>query len=159
MKPDGKYSKDFFLYSLLISDQYVAPVFKMLTEVHNTNFITFWIREFVRLGGCIPDKFCVGFSLAALNAGVCAFTAFSNLNDYVDALYVLYFDISKPIPRCHIRIDISHLLRNVKTCKHFANSKKSVCNTYVNYVAHLQKQDNILSVTNIICGVLPGVCL
>lgn len=142
------------MYALVISDGYLAPVFNMLSEIHNANFITFWLKEFLRLGGGIPNEYCVDMSLALLNAGVNAFTIYSNLNDYMNALFALNFDNTKSVPTCFIRIDIAHLMKNVAMSKHFSNDRPKIRETYLRCIGLLLKETNIDEVRNIIFSVL-----
>lgn len=139
---------------MMISDGYLAPVFSMLSEVHNANFIGFWLKEFVRLGGSIPNEFVVDMSKALLNAAVTAFTSYLNLKAYINALFVLNFNDKKPIPEMYLRIDIAHLLKAVSDCKHFVNKKPKVRETYMRCMGLLLKETNINEARNIIFSVL-----
>lgn len=106
----------------MISDGYLAPVFSMLSEIHNANFIGFWLKEFLRLGDSIPNEFVVDMSKALLNAAVNAFTSHLNLKCYINALFSKCSDnTTKLTAECFIRIDIAHLMKAVATCKHFCN--------------------------------------
>lgn len=154
VRPDGKHSGHIFMYSLVISDGYLVPVFTMLTEIHNANFIAFWIKEFLRLGGSIPNEFCVDMSKALLNASVCALTSFSSLTDYINALFGLNFHPQNSVPACFIRIDIAHLLKNVATSKHFINSKSKVRETYTRCVGLILKETEFQKIHDIIFSVL-----
>lgn len=51
-KPDNSYSKHIFLYNCVINCDRVGlyPVAQMLSESHNTNFIQFWLIEWIRSG-------------------------------------------------------------------------------------------------------------
>lgn len=114
---------------MVISDGYLAPIFSMLSEVHNANFIGFWLKEFIRLGGSIPNEFVADMSMALLNAAVNAFTSHLNLKSYMNALFSLNFDNNKSTPECFIRIDVAHLIKAVASCKHFVNKKAKVRET------------------------------
>lgn len=126
MRTNGELSNDILLYSLVISDEFMAPVFKLLTEIYNPNFLSFWLKEFIRLGGSVPYEFCLDTSSALLNAAVSALTNHSNVSDYVNALFALHFDVYGSIPACYIHIDLKHLLKNVAPSKHLANSEEIV---------------------------------
>lgn len=139
---------------MMIYDGYLAPIFSMLSEVHNANFICFWLKEYIRLGGSVPDEFVVDMSMALLNAAVAAFTSHLNLKSYINALFVLNFDITKPVPELFIRIDIAHLLKAVAGCKHFANKKPKVRETYLRCVGLLLNATDINEARKIIFSVL-----
>lgn len=74
VRPTGKNSGHIFMYTLVIADGFLCPIWTMLSEINNANFITFWLNKWLRLGGKVPNEYCCGMSLAILNAGVCAFT-------------------------------------------------------------------------------------
>lgn len=154
MRYDGKLSGHIFLYSIVIYDGFLVPIFNMLTEIHNANFITFWLKEFLRLGGSVPDEYCVDMSLALLNAGVNAFTVYSNLVDYVNAVFALNFDNTAPAPACFIRIDIAHLMKNVAKFKDFPKEKPKIKETYLYCMGLLLKETNIDEVRKLILSVL-----
>lgn len=126
----------------------------MLSEIHNANFISFWLKEFIRLGGSIPNEFAVDMSLALLNATVTAFTGHMNLKSYINALFCLHFEDRIPAPECFIRIDIAHLLKAISKCKHFANKRPKVRETYLRCTCLLIKETDIDEARNIILSVL-----
>lgn len=142
------------MYSLAISDGFLASIFTMLTEIHNANFIAFWIKEFLRLGGSIPNEFCVDMSKALVNASVSALTSFSSLTDYINTLFGFHLHTQHLAPSCFIRIDIAHLLKNVATSKHFANSKAKVRETYTRCVGLILKETEFQEIRDIIFSVL-----
>lgn len=142
------------MYALVISDGYLVSVFNMLSEIHNANFITFWLKEFLRLGGSIPREYCVDMSLALLTAGVNAFTEYSNLADYMNAVFALWIDDTKPTPSCFIRIDIAHLMKSVAMSKHFTKDKPKVKQTYLHCIGLLLKETNFVDARKLIFSVL-----
>lgn len=148
VRPNGKQSGQINMYSLVISDEFLSPIWTILTEHNFANFITFWLKEWLRIGGSVPNELCTDMSLALLNAGVCAFTSYCNLNDYINTLFGMNLEEEIdgiPVPQfeCFIRIDIAHLLKNVASCKAFANKKSKVRETYVRCVALLVKETDI----------------
>lgn len=128
----------------------------MLSEMHNANCISFWLKEFVRRGGSVPNEFCCDMSLALLNAAVCAFTDFSNLNDYINALFSLNLNSTPLRPRikCMIRIDIAHLIKNVAKYKHFDDTWPKIRETYTRCVWLLIKETDFGIARKIIFCVL-----
>lgn len=48
--------KHIFLYQIIIKDENsIQPLFQMITEKHDTNLITYWLREILRYGAPIPE--------------------------------------------------------------------------------------------------------
>lgn len=139
---------------MTIYDGYLAPIFSMLSEIHNANFIGFWLKEFIRLGGSVPNEFCVDMSKALLNAAVNAFTSYLHLKSYINALFQKNFDNTKPTPECFIRIDVAHLIKAVATCKHFANTKSKVRECYIRCIGLILKETDLNEVRRIIFSVL-----
>lgn len=139
---------------MMISDGYLAPVFSMLSEVHNANFIGFWLKEFLRLGGSIPNKFVVDMSKALLNAAVNAFTSHLNLKSYISALFSKCLDNRKLTPECFIRIDIAHLMKAVASCKHFVTKKPKVRETYIRCIGLIVQEKDLNVARNIIFSML-----
>lgn len=155
-RADNKKSAHIFLYTMVISDEYLAPIFSMLSEIHNGNFISYFLREFIRLGGSVPDEFVVDMSAALLNAAVIAFTSHLNLKSYINAVFDLNF-ASSPVlalPECFIRIDIAHFMKAIASCVHFANKKARVREMYVRCVALLLKETEIIEARKIIFSIL-----
>lgn len=142
------------MYTIVISDGYLAPIFSMLSEIHNANFIGFWMKEFIRLGGTIPNEFTVDMSLALLNAAATAFTAHMNLKSYINELFNLNFGKTSLKSECFIRIDIAHLIKAVASCKHFANKRPKVRETYLRCIGLLIKETDIEEARKIIHSVL-----
>lgn len=126
----------------------------MLSEVHNANFISFWLKEFIRLGAKIPNEFVSDMSLALLNAAVTAFTSEQNLKSYISSLFALNFDNTKPKPQCFIRIDIAHFMKAVAGCKHFKTVKPKIRETYLRCMGLILKETNIQQVRRIIFAVM-----
>lgn len=127
----------------------------MLSEANHSNFLCFWLKEWLRLGGTVPNEFCADMSIALLNAGVCSFTQYSSLTEYINVLFSLHFDGSiLQIPDCFVRIDIAHLLKNVASSKHLADVRPKVRETYIRSVALLLQEVNLQEARNLIKSIL-----
>lgn len=87
VRPGGGLSGRIHLYSLVISGGFQAAVFSLLSETHDANFLTFWLREFIRLGASVPNEYVVDMSYALLNAGAIAFGNHANLDEYINTLF------------------------------------------------------------------------
>lgn len=117
-----------------MSDGYQAPVFSMLSEKHDANFIHFWLTEWLRLGGSVPKEFTSDMSLALLNAAARAFGKHSSLDAYIDTLFKCILstdDTTNVAPDCFIRIDFNHLMKNVTSSKAFTNVRPKVKEFFV----------------------------
>lgn len=126
----------------------------MLSEAHNANFISFWLKEFIRLGGKIPNEFASDMSLALLNAAVTSFTSHPNLKSYISSLFALNFDETAPRPECYIRIDIAHFLKAIVSCKHLTNLKPKARETYVRCMGLMLKERDIGIIGKIIFAMI-----
>lgn len=127
----------------------------MLSEIHNANFLAFWLKEWLRLGDRIPSEFNADMSLALLNAGVCAFTDYTSLASYTNALFrMILGDTNIAKPSCFIRIDIAHLMKNIASFKQFALMQPKVREIYIRCVALLMMEQDIHKAREIIKSVL-----
>lgn len=147
-RPDGKLSGHIYLYALTISVgvNELVPIFTMLSEIHNANFISFWLK--------VPNEFCVDMSLALSNAAVNAFTSYKSLSEYVNLLFNMNFDSEKPKPDVQLRFDIAHVMAHVAKCKELVNVKAKVRETYIRCVGLLIKETDINEARKIILSVL-----
>lgn len=146
-RPGGALSGQIHLYSIVIAGGFQASVFSLLSEKHDANFLTFWLREFIRLGASIPNEYIVDMSFALLNAGAIAFGNRANLEEYVDDLFhgimihshggdEIYQNAFKlKNPPCHVRIDINHLMHNVTSCPALKTVRRKVKELFVRSVA------------------------
>lgn len=135
----------------MISDEFQVPVFSLLSERHDANFLTFWLREFIRLGGSVPKEYISDMSMALLNAGAIAFGNRANLDEYIDTLFRLVRAKSQEssqsqqmnnssrenLPPCHVRIDIAHLMKSVANCKPLKTVRPKVKEMFVRCVANM----------------------
>lgn len=126
----------------------------MLSEIHNANFISFWLKEFVRLGGSVPNEFCIDMSAALSNAAVNAFTTYKSLNEYVNLLFDMNFESTETAPDVQLRFDIAHVMAHVAKCKELSNVKPKVRETYIRCVGLLIIETSINEARKIILSVL-----
>lgn len=114
----------------------------MLSERHDASILTFWLREFLRLGASMPNEFIVDMSFALLNAGAIAFGDHSNIEAYVNTLFHELLLQSQNVdqnnhnrlPLCHVRIDIAHLMKNVASSKSLKSVRLKVKEMFVRSV-------------------------
>ena len=131
------------MYCLVITDEFQAPINSMLSEVHNTNIITFWLSEWIRLGATIPNEYVSDMSLALLSGAVRSFTKQNTIADYIDFLYEMHTTQFIGNPGCFIRIDIAHFMKNVAQCKPLTAVRRKVKDFFVRCVAILVKMTSL----------------
>jgi len=79
----------------------------MLSEKHDTNMLTYWIREWLRAGVPCPKQVVTDYSLALLNAVALSFN--NNDQSYVsNCMKMPLLPTHKISIACIIRIDIAH---------------------------------------------------
>lgn len=148
-------SGSIYLYVLVISDGFQVPVFSMVSEKHDANFLTFWLMELLRCGGSVPKEFTADMSLALLNAGARAFANHSSLSSYIDTLFKFHFSpTSFVVPSSFIRIDIAHLMKNIASSESLRSTRPKVKEFFVRCVAELVKERDFKRAENHIRNVL-----
>lgn len=127
-KPDGS-KRVVYLYQAVCGyRQKILPLFQLISEKHDTNTLTYWIREWLRSAGPCPEQVVTDYSLALLNATSLAFNN-TDLKTYIETCIV--FDTNGSSvrvnpPRCKIRLDISHFVNMVArwSCFNYENPEK-----------------------------------
>lgn len=159
MRQDGSKSGPIYLYSLVIADnKFQVPVHSLLSEVHDTNFISFWLGEFLKQTKDIPKQFISDMSLVLLNAATRIF-AYATLPDYIDKLFKMNVDKDYELkPDCFVRIDRNHLVKNVAKCEALKNCAAKTKEFYIRCVCLLIKSTSLDSVSEIILSVFV-VCM
>ncbi|RVE40187.1 hypothetical protein evm_015163, partial [Chilo suppressalis] len=127
-KPDGSKNIVYLYQAVCGFRKKILPLFQMISEKHDTNTLTYWIREWLRSGGSSPKQVVTDYSLALLNATCLAFNDMS-LKSYVENCIIMDTKtLSTRInpPRCLIRIDIAHLIKLVTrwSCFHHESPEK-----------------------------------
>lgn len=156
-RSSGSVTGSIYLYALVISDGFQAPVFSMLSEKHDSNFINFWLTEWIRLGGGVPKEFTSDMSFALLNAAARAFGNHSSLSSYINTLFNCILSNDEHVnlaSNCFLRIDINHLMKNVASSKALSNVRPKVKEFFVRCVAELIKITDITMAREHICDVL-----
>lgn len=102
---DGSKSSSIFLYECVIrTSTGQFSVSQMISEIHNTNAINYWLIEWVRSGAPPPKEVVCDFSKAILTAAIRAFANYGSIEQYVNALS------EGPLPICYIRVDVAHFI-------------------------------------------------
>ncbi|CAI6370194.1 unnamed protein product [Macrosiphum euphorbiae] len=97
----------------------------MISEKHDTLTIFYWLAEWIKDGGPIPQETACDYSKALLGAISRAFCNGTTLSDYVDKCFnVLCSKSYNDLPPCFIRIDIAHLVKLVCRWKCLAGTNK-----------------------------------
>lgn len=150
-KPDGS-KRVVYLYQAVCGyRKKILPLFQLISEKHDTNTLTYWMREWLRSGGSVPKQVVIDYSLALLNATSLAFNN-SDLKTYIENCIV--FDNSSSSmrvqrPRCLIRIDIAHLIKLVArwSCfKHESLEKKDFYLRCVGLLSTCTKIDEFIQI-------------
>lgn len=129
-----------------MSDGYQVPVYSMVSERHEANFIHFWLTEWLRLAGGVPKEFISDMSFALLNAAARAFGNHSSLSTYLDTLFkcITSDDMSTNlVPTSFVRIDFNHLMKNVASSPSINGVRPKVKEFYMRCVTELVKITDI----------------
>jgi len=158
MKPDGSthffvHCSTLFLYQAVASfKEKILSVLQMISEKHDTNILTYWLRwEWLRCGASCPKEVVTDYSFALLNVAL----AFNNcdLSTYVENCLKILQNNDCNIPKCIIRIDIAHLIKLVCRWKCF-NEHARIKNFYVRSIAILSKTITLENFTRICFDIL-----
>lgn len=139
-KPDGS-TNFLFLYQAVVPfKSKILPVVQMISEKHDTNILTYWLREWLRSGAICPKEVVTDYSFALLNAVALAFNN-CDLGTYVEnCLTILQNnDYNNNFPKCIIRIDIAHLIKLVCRWKCFNDKHARIKDFYVRCAGILSK--------------------
>ena len=122
-RPADERSGQINFYTIVISEGFQAPVHQMLSEVNDTNWITYFMSSWVSRASDIPNQFTSNMSMALLNGAVKSFTSLGGVSVYIELMFELLQEKMPKIhiPQCFIRIDIAHFMKNVTTCTALQN--------------------------------------
>lgn len=136
--------KHIFLYQIIIKgENSIQPLFQMITEKHDTNLITYWLREILRYGAPIPPEVNCDYSMALLNATSLAFNE-RNLKNYISDCYrwISGDNLQYPL-RCYIRVDIAQIIKIICNKNVFDKKHPKVKDFFVRCVGIMSTCDNI----------------
>jgi len=141
-RPDDS-SNTVFLYQVVAPfNGKILPISQMISEKHDTNML-FWLREWLRTPIPCPFEIVTDYSSALLNAISLAFNGV-NLNTYVEQCMIFLETCDHTQrPKCIIRLDIAHLLKQVCRWKCFDGKHMRIKDFYVRCTALLTKCTNI----------------
>lgn len=138
-RPDSS-SNAIFLYQIVAPfNGKILPVCQMISEKHDTNMLSFWLREWLRTLVPCPSEIVVDYSLALMNTISLAFNDV-NLNFYIE-LCMTFLETSNSMqkPKCIIRIDIAHIIKTICRWKCFNGKHMRVKDFYVRCFGLLTK--------------------
>lgn len=140
-RPGDEKSGQIFFYTMVISDGFLVPIQSMLSEQNDANWITYFMSEWVRETSEIPNQFTSDMSMALLNGAVKSFASCGSVADYVRQLFDLLCNVTTnaPTPKCFVRIDVAHFMKNLTSCDLLKNSPKKVRDFYIRSVAYMMK--------------------
>jgi hypothetical protein len=159
-RPGGTWSGHIFLYTGVISlpgeHEGQVPVLQMLSERHNANAITFWLCEWLRTGGKIPDVVVCDYSVALLSSISRAFALTSSTRAYCDVCFKILSigpeDVK--VPSTYLRVDVAHFIKSVTRWKCLRNRDQRIREFYVRGVARLVLSTTLLEAKTIILALL-----
>lgn len=132
----------------------------------NTNITSFWLGEWLRLGGEIPNEFVSDMAMAIIGAAVRAFSCRPSVVDYINSLFKLLNGEEEIIPKCFVRIDIAHFIKNVARCKPLKNTRVKHRDFFIRCVTLMirmkslsEAKEHILAVLVIAMSLTEGVFL
>lgn len=126
----------------------------MLTEKQDASFIKYWLDEFIRLGGSIPNEFVCDMSAALLSAGVQAFGMKNSMSDYLNSLFNILNGVRDVKPTCFIRIDIAHFIKDVAKCDHLKNVRLKHRDFLIRSVALMIKMRSLTQIRDHILSIM-----
>ncbi|CAL1672322.1 unnamed protein product [Lasius platythorax] len=85
----------------------------MLSEKHNTEFIEYWLKSWLRMGASPPNEAHCGWSRALVTALCGAFNQ-QTIKNYVDSLFLSATKENKKCnqwrPPTFLRVDVAHVM-------------------------------------------------
>jgi len=82
-KPDGSKAVIFLYQAVTVINGKILPLFQMISEKHDTNILTYWMREWLRSGVPCPTQVVTDYSLALLDAVTLSFNN-TDLRTYIN---------------------------------------------------------------------------
>lgn len=151
-RPYDNVSGHIFLYTGVIhlgrqSGQ--IPIMQMLSEAHDSNSISYWLKCWINSGIPLPKIIICDHSLALMNAVT---TAFANctLKSYISQCIKNLQDHNSSIPNFQLRIDYAHVVKLITRWKSFQNKPRLFKDFYVRSMVILIKEDNFVNAMKII---------
>ena len=158
-RPDNTKTGHIYLYSVVISFKNTTiPVHQMLSETHETEFIAYWLQQWIRRGARKPREAVCDYSRVMISA-VCMAMNNVTIKFYINELFARIKGIRQPSISLStfIRLDVAHLIHMVcrwKSLKHVKHT--AIKDFFIRCVAlmvecqTLSQLDEIFSLTCVV---------
>lgn len=108
----------------------------------------------MRLGGSVPNEFICDMSPALISAAVQAYGGKSSLPDYLNSLFNILNGGNDAMPKCFVRIDIAHFVKDVAKCKHLKAVRLKHRDFFIRSVVLLIKMKSLSEIRNHIYAIM-----
>lgn len=144
-----------FLYQMIVrGENGIQPVFQMLSEKHDANFISYWMREILRDGASTPPEVNCDYSMALLNATSLAYNEMSLKKYILNCFKYLTSESIYSNLKCLIRVDIAHLIKIMCKKEVFKGAHPKVKDFFVRCVGIMSTCDNIEDLSELLKSLL-----
>lgn len=125
------------------------PVSQMLSQSHGANFITFWLKEWLRFNKR-PREVITDASEALMSACVQAFAKLPDTNSYISESVKSLLDGDKAPPLVFLRLDRSHFVRSFLLNKQLAKEDPRVRAIVQGTVGYLIQCESLSDAENVL---------
>lgn len=129
----------------------------MISEKHDNIAIYCWFSRWLKSDIPTPKETTSDILLALLTALVRSFTQYPYLNDYINAcsLFVLgsVSHCSFGLPRCFIRINVAHFIKNLTKFTAFTTVSKRVKELCLRAICITIKSQNLSEIRSLLLSV------
>jgi len=146
-----------YVYEAVVYDDiknHSFTVSSMISEKHDNIAIYNWLSTWQKNGFPLPKEVCSDMSPALLSALVRSFTQYSSLNDYINVCSRLLLqnttDIEFWLPRCFVRIDIAHFVKNITKYPIFLTVSKRVKEVYLRAICLNIKSQSLAEIHSLL---------
>lgn len=135
-----------------------VPVSQMLSGKHDNNTIAKWLKTFVDVVRGPPKEVVIDESAALLLASIKAFTQFNSVPSYLNRCHMLLelgqLSNNDMLPKCFIRHDISHIVKNLIKAKIFEKCQERKKKFYLYAIGSLFAIEHFQAVKMIMKDIL-----
>lgn len=149
-----------YLYEAVVYDDgrnHTFTACSMISERHDNIAIYNWLSRWLKSGVPPPKETCCDMSLALLSAIVRSFTQYSSLNDYINVCSLLLFENNSRhsfwLPKCYIRIDVAHFVKNLTKWSPFKTVSKRVKEIYLRVICLIVKSQSISEIKTLLLSI------
>lgn len=133
-----------------------VPLCQMLSGKHDHATIASWLEKWVKCVRNPPREIIIDESAALLLAVVKSFTQFNLVIEYLNCCHRIIDDEEAEVelPKCFIRHDVSHIVKNLKKSKIFEKVDKRIKRFYLLCIGTLFKLEQFVDLKNVIKDIL-----